>query len=91
MLRYGGNDITRFFYWLLQRVSYNLPPFYIMYFSFLQANFPYKTCSVESIMDGNLIAKLKERYCHFDMVLLSVNTSYNPIVVRPFGVWLKRK
>ena len=62
-----------------------------MYFSFLQASFPYKTCSVESIMDGNLIAKLKEKYCHFDMVLHSVITSYNPIVVRPFGVWLKRK
>lgn len=55
LLKYGGNDISRFFYWLLQK-----------------AGFPYKSCSVDNILDGNLIAKLKEKYCHYDMTVWGV-------------------
>ena len=40
---------------------------------FLQTNFPYKNCSEDSILDGQLLQKLKEKYCHFDMVSITDN------------------
>ena len=39
---------------------------------YLQAKFPYKDCSEDSVMDGHLIQKLKQQYCHFDMTIWGV-------------------
>jgi len=51
-LDYGGSDVTQAFHYLLQR-----------------AGFPYRECQPNrQPLDGALLSRIKENYCHLNLV-----------------------
>lgn len=84
ILRYGGSDITRLFYFLIQKVwqpfinPHVSHPIYII----IQTNFPYSKCTAESRLDGVLIQQLKESVCHLDATIWGVR-EYHFSVMSP--------